>query len=128
MVVVNAVLVGADTFVEMELWSKEKLSWLRQYLQLANGIPSHDTFTRVFAQLDPEAFSACFLSWTETVRAALADTASQQQVPKEQIAIDGKTLRHSFEHGNIQTAVHMVSADVASASERTGARPTQGRR
>jgi predicted transposase YbfD/YdcC len=105
-----AVLCGADDFVEIELFGRSKKEWFKERLPLPNGIPSHDTFTRVFAQLDPEAFNACFLSWTEAVRAALADTASQQQVPKEQIAIDGKMLRHSFEHGNIQTAVHMVSA------------------
>ena len=62
-VAVNAVLVGADTFVEIELWAKEKLDWLRGYLPLAAGIPSHDTFGRLFGLIDPEEFEAAFRRW-----------------------------------------------------------------
>lgn len=60
---VCAVLVGADDFVEIEEWANEKVDWLRQYLALTNGIPSHDTFGRVFATLDAEAFAAAFRRW-----------------------------------------------------------------
>jgi hypothetical protein len=105
-----AVLCGADDFVEIELFGRLKKDWFKERLPLPNGIPSHDTFTRVFAQLDPAAFQQGFLSWVEAVRNSLAATAGQQGVPPEQIAIDGKTLRHSFEDGNTQTAIHMVSA------------------
>jgi predicted transposase YbfD/YdcC len=105
-----AVLCGADDFVEIELFGRSKREWFRERLLLPNGIPSHDTFTRVFAQLDPEAFGACFLSWTEAVRAALSETAKAQAMPAEQIVIDGKTLRHSFQDGDVHTATHMVSA------------------
>ena len=56
-VAVNAVLVGADTFVEIELWANEKLDWLHQYLRLENGVPSHDTFGRLFSLIDAEAVS-----------------------------------------------------------------------
>lgn len=59
-VAVCAVLVGADDFVEIEEWAIEKVDWLQQYLTLANGIPSHDTFGRVFATLDAEAFVGAF--------------------------------------------------------------------
>jgi hypothetical protein len=62
-VAVNAVLVGADTFVEIELWAKEKLDWLRGYLRLSHGIPSHDTFGRLFGLIDPEQFESAFRSW-----------------------------------------------------------------
>lgn len=55
-VAVCGVLVGADTFEEIELWAKEKLPWLRQYLSLPNGIPSHDTFARLFGLMDPHEF------------------------------------------------------------------------
>jgi hypothetical protein len=66
-VAVNAVLVGADTFVEIELWAKEKLDWLRGYLRLAAGIPSHDTFGRLFGLIDPEEFEAAFRRWVGAV-------------------------------------------------------------
>lgn len=105
-----AVICGADDFVEIALFGRSKEAWFKERLPLPNGIPSHDTFTRVFAQLDPEAFSACFLSWTEAVRQGGRYVAAEQGVEQAQIAVDGKTLRHSFEHGNVMTAIHMVSA------------------
>lgn len=105
-----AVLCGADDFVEIELFGRLKKDWFKERLTLPNGIPSHDTFTRVFAQLDPAAFREGFLSWVEAVRAALAQAAGQQSALPEQIAIDGKTLRRSFEAGNVHSAIHMVSA------------------
>jgi predicted transposase YbfD/YdcC len=105
-----AVLCGADDFVEIELFGRLKRDWFQERLDLPNGIPSHDTFTRVFAQLDPDAFREGFLSWIEAVKASLATTAEQRSVSPEQIAIDGKTLRHSFEAGNVHSAIHMVSA------------------
>lgn len=96
-----AVLCGADGFSEMEEWGHEKEDWLRARLELPHGIPSHDTFGRVFARLDPEAFTACFLRWVEALREPL-----QGQV----IALDGKTLRHSFDRASGQGALHLVSA------------------
>ena len=81
-----AVICGADSFAEMEEWGHAKEAWLRERLALPHGIPSHDTFNRVFARLDPEAFTTCFLRWVEALR-----EPTQGQV----IALDGKTLRHS---------------------------------
>jgi predicted transposase YbfD/YdcC len=104
------VLCGADDFVEIELFGRSKKEWFEDRLLLPNGIPSHDTFTRVFAQLDPQMFGECFFSWIEAVRMSIADAADMQSVTREQIAIDGKTLRHSFDNGNVNTAIHMVSA------------------
>lgn len=98
-VAVNAVLVGADTFVEIELWAEEKLDWLRHYLPLENGIPSHDTFGRLFGLIKPEEFEAAFRRWVSSVLPALGPDV---------VAIDGKTSRRS---GKVDaTPLHLVSA------------------
>jgi predicted transposase YbfD/YdcC len=96
-----AMLSGAEDFVAMEAWGRAREPWLRERLALPNGIPSHDTFGRVFARLDPEAFARCFLAWVEAVRQASAG---------ELVALDGKTLRRSFDRANQKAAIHMVSA------------------
>ena len=112
-VAVNAVLVGADTFVEIELWAKEKLTWLRNYLGLANGIPSHDTFARMFGLIDPEQFEDAFRAWLKSILPTLG---------AEIVAIDGKTSRRSG--GVDATALHLVSAFAASAGLVLGQRAT----
>lgn len=94
-----AVLCGADDFVGMTTFAAAKEPWLRTFLPLPGGIPCHDTFGRVFAALDPEAFQGCFLAW---VRAVAPSTAGQV------VPIDGKTLRGA--RGQGQRALHMVSA------------------
>jgi len=96
-----AMICGADTWTEVELFGYSKQEWLRQFLPLANGIPSHDTFGRVFSRLDPAQLERCFLNWM----GALAE-ASQGRL----VAIDGKTLRHSFDKADNRLAIHMVSA------------------
>ncbi|AVZ78769.1 ISAs1 family transposase [Zoogloeaceae bacteirum Par-f-2] len=112
-VAVSAVLVGADTFVEIELWAKEKLDWLRQYLRLENGIPSHDTFGRLFGLIDPAEFEAAFRRWVSSVVPALG---------AEVVAIDGKTSRRS---GKVDaTPLHLVSAFAAGAGLVLGQRAT----
>lgn len=112
-VAVNAVLVGADTFVEIELWAREKLDWLRGYLRLAHGIPSHDTFGRMFGLIDPDQFEAAFRRWVSSILPALG---------AEIVAIDGKTSRRSG--GVDATALHLVSAFAASAGLVLGQRAT----
>jgi len=92
---------GWDDFVE---FAHAKREWLTLRLRLENGIPCADTFLRVFARLDPEAFTAGFLRWTQ----AVAEQSKASSLPV--IAVDGKTLRHSFDTASEQKAVHIVSA------------------
>lgn len=96
-----AVICGADTWVDIEEFGYAKRAWLETFLDLPNGIPSHDTFGRVFARLDPEQFQACFLSWVQAINTVL---------PAQQIAIDGKTARRSRDRGTGKAAIQMVSA------------------
>ena len=112
-VAVNAVLVGADNFVEIELWAKEKLDWLRRYLRLTHGIPSHDTFGRIFGLIDPNQFEAAFRRWVRSILPILG---------AEVVAIDGKTSRRSG--GVDATALHLVSAFAAGAGLVLGQRST----
>jgi predicted transposase YbfD/YdcC len=113
-VAVNAVLVGADTFVEIELWANEKLDWLRRYLKLESGIPSHDTFGRLFGLIDPDEFEAAFRQWISAILPVLGSDAV--------VAIDGKTSRRS---GKMDaTPLHLVSAFAAGAGLVLGQRAT----
>jgi predicted transposase YbfD/YdcC len=95
------VLAGADDWVSIVAFGKAKEPWLRQYLALPNGIPSHDTLGRVFGLLDPDQFEVCFSSWA---RAAFGE------VGDEVIAIDGKTVRRSHDRLAGRPALQMVSA------------------
>lgn len=99
-IVICAVISGADNFVEIAEYGRRKKEWLESRLELPGGIPSHDTFNRVFSRLDPQAFGECFLSWTLAI----------SRHTKEVVAIDGKTLRRSFDEATGQSAIHMVSA------------------
>ena len=94
MIAVTALLCGAENFTHMAQFGKAKESWLRSFLTLANGIPSHDTFRRVFMLLAPEKFSSVFLSWTQSLREA---------VGAEVVALDGKTVRRSFDSAKGQS-------------------------
>lgn len=99
-ITITAVLCGADSWYDIEAYGKAKCEWLKKFLKLPNGIPTHDTFNRVFAALDPDELGKCFLSWTQSV----------SRVTKgEVISIDGKTLRGSRDKSN-KSIVHMVSA------------------
>jgi predicted transposase YbfD/YdcC len=97
---VCAVVCGAKTFVEMEVFAKAKEEWLRKRLELANGIPSHDTFRRVFASLEPGALMESLLSWT---------LAWREPVQGEVLALDGKSLRRSFDKATGKECLHLVS-------------------
>ena len=96
-----AVICGADDWVEVETFGQARVEWLRTFLELPGGIPSHDTFGRVFARLDPEEFRRCFVTW---VRAVVGEPG--QQV----VAVDGKTLRRSHDRRAGKAALHLVSA------------------
>ena len=103
-----------DTFFEIELWAKEKEDGLRKYLTLEHGIPSHDTFGRLFGLIDPDLFEAAFRSWVSQIVPVLGmDTV---------VAIDGKTRRRSSKVG--ETPLHWVSAFAAGVGLVLGQRAT----
>jgi len=94
------VLGGADNWVDIALFGQAKEAWFRRFLELPHGIPSHDTFGRVFARLDPNAFEAVFRRWVSHV----------QQTITGVVSIDGKSLRGSKDRSQGQEAIHLVSA------------------
>lgn len=99
-IAICAVICGADSWVEVEEFGTSKRAWLATILDLPNGIPSHDTFGRVFARIDPTQFQHSFLAWVQAL----------QQVQADVIAIDGKTHRGSHDQSRGKAALHLVSA------------------
>jgi predicted transposase YbfD/YdcC len=100
-IVLCAVICGAETWVDIVDFAKAKETWLRTFLELPHGIPSHDTFGRVFAALDVRAFEQAFQSW-------IFDLAGTSE--GKLIAIDGKTIRRSLDRASGRAAIHLVSA------------------
>lgn len=100
-IAICGVICGADSWVDIELFGKTKIEWLKTFLKLPNGIPSHDTFGRVFAALNPQEFESSFVEWVQAI-----NQLTQGQV----IAVDGKQLRGSHDRGVGQNAIYMVSA------------------
>jgi len=95
-----ATIAGSDGWTDIERFGNERLAWLRTFLKLENGIPSHDTFGRVFARLDPAKLAACIEQWFIDIGKELG----------KHIAIDGKTLRRSFDKAAGRNPLHLVSA------------------
>jgi predicted transposase YbfD/YdcC len=102
-IAVCAVVGEAESFEDIALYGRCKQAWLRGFLELRGGIPSHDTFRRVLALIDAERFERCFLGWVRSV--FRPDAAAPRQ-----IAIDGKTVRRSFDRQNGRSPLHLVSA------------------
>ena len=100
-ITICAVICSADKWEDIKAYGIAKEEWLRRFLELPHGIPSHDTIRRVFASLNPEEFNRCFLDWIETWKSSLG---------QDIINIDGKTLRHSYDSVHGKSAIHMVSA------------------
>ena len=94
-------LTGGEGFQDMELFGKSKRAWLQTFLALPYGIPSHDTFGRVFARLHPRRFQECFLSWTQAVAQLTQGTL---------VSLDGKTVKASFDRATAASPLHMLSA------------------
>jgi hypothetical protein len=104
LIAVCAVICGAEGWVDVETFGNAKLPWLSTFLELPRGIPSHDTFGRVFARLDPDAFERCFGAWVASLR--------RQGV--RLLALDGKSIRRSFAHAWDHSGMaHLVSAFAA---------------
>ena len=93
-------IAGADSWMDIERFGNDRLDWLRTFLKLANGIPSHDTFGRVFALLDPARLAECIQQWLRDIGRQIGG----------HIAIDGKTLRGSFDKAAGRNPLHLVSA------------------
>ena len=100
-IAVCGVLSGANSFAAIEEFGLDRRTWFARFLDLTNGVPSDDTFARVLARLDPGAFERCLLSWIRAV---------QEVTENRLIAIDGKTLRGSYDRRDGKAAIHMVSA------------------
>lgn len=98
------ILSGCDDWVSIAYYCEEKQDWLKTWLSLPHGVPSHDTFNRVFSRIDPEAFLHCFIRWAQEHCPGLSDDV---------IAIDGKTVRGSAHKNGRSKAIHMVNAWVA---------------
>jgi len=100
-IAILAVICGADTWVEVETFGEAKQDWLRKFLELPNGIPSHDTFGRIFARINPDEFHNAFIEWVKTLG---------EIIKGQVIAFDGKTVRRTRDKANGKAAIHVVSA------------------
>jgi predicted transposase YbfD/YdcC len=109
-IAVMAVICGAEGWTDVELFGRSKHKWLSTFLALPGGIPAHDTFDRVFALLDPDAFERCFLAWMSSLVALAGGRL---------VAIDGKSVRRSFQHAWDKSGMaHLVSALVSQGDNR----------
>lgn len=100
-IAICAVICNADSFEHISEFGKAKYEWLKQFLELPHGIPSADTFERVFARIDPDEFKNSFIKWIQAIC---------ELTKGEIVSIDGKTVRHSYDKSNGKSAIHMVSA------------------
>src|SRR5215210_8138158 len=116
-IAVCAVIACAESWEDIELYGRSKQAWLETFLELPNGIPSHDTFRRVFMLLDPDAFEACFATWAQSLAV---------EVEREVIAVDGKTVRRSGSRRHEQGPLHLVSAWASGRGLALGQREVDG--
>jgi hypothetical protein len=116
-IAICAVICGADGWSDVELFGKNKKEWLKTFLKLPKGIPSHDTFGRVFAKIKPEEFQKRFIEWVQAIEKL---TAGQV------IAVDGKKIRRSHDQEAGKAAIYLVSA--WAAPKRTCLGSNQSRR
>jgi predicted transposase YbfD/YdcC len=117
-IAVCAVIACAESWEDIELYGRSKQAWLKTFLALPNGTPSHDTFRRVFMLLDPDAFEACFARWAQSLMG---------KVEREVVAIDGKTLRRSGSRRHDHGPLHLVSAWASDQGLVLGQREVDGK-
>src|SRR5205085_8619792 len=113
-----AVIACAESWEDIELYGRSKLAWLKTFLALPNGIPSHDTFRRVFMLIDPDAFEGCFVRWAQSLTG---------KVEREVVAIDGKTIRRSGSRRHDHGPLHLVSAWASDQGLALGQRAVDGK-
>jgi predicted transposase YbfD/YdcC len=113
-----AVIACAESWEDIELYGRSKLAWLKTFLALPNGIPSHDTFRRVFMLIDPDAFEGCFVRWAQSLTG---------KVEREVVAIDGKTIRRSGSRRHDHGPLHLVSAWASDQGLVLGQREVDGK-
>ena len=119
-IAICASICGAETWTEIEDFGEEKESWFKEFLNLKHGIPSHDTFRRLFMILDPLIFSEVFYNWVSSVNKLL--------MKNDHICIDGKTLRRSFDEAKKTSAIHMVNAWSTGISLSLGQMKSEGKK
>jgi predicted transposase YbfD/YdcC len=117
-IAVCAVIACAESWEDIELYGHSKRAWLETFLALPNGIPSHDTFRRVFMLIDPDAFEACFARWARSLAGG---------VEREVVAVDGKTLRRSGSRRREHGPLHLVSAWASERGLALGQRAVDGK-
>jgi predicted transposase YbfD/YdcC len=117
-IAVCAVIACAESWEDIELYGRSKQAWLETFLALPNGIPSHDTFRRVFMLLDPDGFEACFARWARSLAG---------EVEREVVAIDGKTARRSGSRRHEHGPLHLVSAWASERGLALGQREVDGK-
>ena len=100
-ITICGVVAGADTYEQIENFGKKRKKWLSKFLELPHGIPSHDTFDRIFERINPQQFQDGFKKWIASVA---------RQTKGQVVAIDGKTLRRSHDKSDNKKAIHMISA------------------
>jgi predicted transposase YbfD/YdcC len=100
-IAICGVICNADNYEHIVEFGQSKYEWLKEFLELPHGIPSADTFERVFSRIDPKEFKACFMQWIQAIC---------QLINGEVIAVDGKTLRRSHDQSNGKSSIHMLSA------------------
>ena len=113
-----AVIACAESWEDIELYGRSKQAWLKTFLALPNGIPSHDTFRRVFMLIDPDAFEDCFTRWAQSLT---------RKVEREVVAIDGKTVRRSGSRRHDHSPLHLVSAWASDQGLVLGQREVDGK-
>ena len=100
-IAVCMILCGANDWKMVSASGKKKAKWLKRYIPLPHGVPTHHTFGRELARLDPEEFQRCFIQWVSQIA---------ERTHGEVVAIDGKTLRRSYDKQDDKAAIHMINA------------------